>query len=145
MMRLASNSERNGKISALLTDVAEAMSRLVSEHIALARAELGQELSGLSTWLVQAVVSFAVLLLGYAFCCTALAAYLASRGMSIALALLLVAAANAVIGALGAYRAVRRISSQRLLQKTRDELDRSAALLPAGVAGKARVADDKRL
>lgn len=144
-MRLASNSERNGKISALLTDVAEAMGRLVREHIALARAELGQELSGLSTWLVQALVSFAFLFLGYAFCCAALAAYLASRGMSIPLALLLVAAANAAIGALGAYRAVRWISSQRLLHKTRDELERSAALLPAGAAGKGQVADDRRV
>ena len=145
-MRLARNSDRNGGISALLTDVADGVGRLVSEHIALARAELTQELDTLGKSFGRVATCLAMLLVGYAFLCAALVAYLASQGMSAAAALLLVGAANLVVGAVGAYLPLRRISKQRVLRESLEEFDRSAAELLAGGSGqKARVADDERL
>jgi hypothetical protein len=145
-MRLARDSHKNGRISALLTDVADGVGRLVSEHIALARAELTQELDTWGKSLGRVAASLSLLLVGYAFLCAALVAYLASKGISTAAALLLVGAANLVVGAVGVYPPLRRISQQRLLRDSLEELDRSAAQLLAGGSGeKAQVADDERL
>ncbi|HEX4802648.1 MAG TPA: phage holin family protein [Myxococcaceae bacterium] len=145
-MRLARNSKRNGGISARLTDVADGVGRLVSEHIALARAELTQELDTWGKSLGRVAGSLSLLLVGYAFLCAALVAYLASKGMSTAAALLLVGAANLVVGAVGVYPPLRRISQQRLLRDSLEEFDTSAAKLLGGGGGqKARVADDERL
>ena len=144
-MQLARNSDRNGRISALLTDVADGVGRLVSEHIALARAELTQGLDTLGKSLGRVAVSLSLLFVGYVFLCAALVAYLASQGMSAAAALLLVGAANVVLGAVGAYPPLRRISRRRLMPDTLEQLDRSAALFAAGSGQKARVADDERL
>lgn len=145
-MRLARSSDRNGRISTLLTDVADGVGRLVSEHIALARAELTQELDTWGKSLGRVAASLSLLFVGYAFLCAALVAYLASQGMSTAAALLLVGAANLVVGAVGAYPPLRRISQRRLLRDSLEQLDRSAAQLLGGTSGeKARVADDERL
>ena len=145
-MRLARNSHRNGRISALLTNVADGVGRLVSEHIALAKAELTQELDTWGKSLGRVAASLSLLLVGYAFLCAALVVYLASKGMSTAAALLLVGAANLVVGAVGVYPPLRRISQQRLLRDSLEELDRSAAQLLAGGSGeKAQVADDERI
>ena len=145
-MRLARNSDRHGRISTLLTNVADGVGRLVSEHIALARAELTTELDTWGKSLGRVVVSLSLLLVGYAFLCAALVAYLASQGMSTAAALLVVGAANLVVGAVGVYLPLRRISQQRLLRDSLEELDRSAAQLLAGGSGeKVQVADDERL
>ena len=145
-MRLARNSDRNGRISALLTDVADGVGRLVSEHIALAKAELTQELDTLGKSLGRVAAFLSLLLVGYALLCAALVAYLASQGMSVAAALLLVGAANLVVGAVGAYPPLRQISKRRMMRDTLEQLDRSAAaLLAAGSGEKARVPDDERL
>jgi len=145
-MRLARNSDRHGSISTLLTNVADGVGRLVSEHIALARAELTTELDTWGKSLGRVVVSLSLLLVGYAFLCAALVAYLASQGMSTAAALLVVGAANLLVGAVGVYLPLRRISQQRLLRDSLEELDRSAAQLLAGGSGeKVQVADDERL
>lgn len=141
----AGNSERNGRISALLTDVADGVGRLVGEHLALARAELGRELGGLSKSAARVVAFGSLALVGYGFLCAALVAYFASLGMSWALALLLVGAANVVIGASGAYPALRRISARPLLHAALDELDRSAAALLPAAAEKVQVPNDKRV
>ena len=145
-MGLARNSDRNGGISARLTDVADGVGRLVSEHIALARAELTQQLDTLGKSVGRMAACLSMLLVGYAFLCAALVAYLASQGMSAAAALLLVGVANLIVGAGGAYLLLRRISKRPVLQDSLEEFDRSAAKLLAGGSGqKARVADDERL
>jgi len=145
-MRVARSSDRNGGISALLTDVADGVGRLVSEHIALARAELTQELDTLGKSFGRMAACVSMLLVGYAFLCAAVVAYLASQGMSAAAALLLVGVANLVVGAVGVYLLLRRISKRPVLEESLEEFDRSAAELLAGGSGqKAQVADDERL
>lgn len=145
-MPLVRNSDSNGRISTLLSDVADGLGRLVTQHIALARAELRDELGALSKSIARAAAFLCLVLVGYGFLCAALVAYLAAQGMSTAAALLLVGAANLVIGAAGAYPPLRRISARRLMNQTLDQLDRSAAaLLPVGSGEQAKVADDQRL
>jgi len=145
-MGLARHSDRNGGISARWTDVADGVGRLVSEHISLARAELTQQLDTLGKSVGRMAACLSMLLVGYAFLCAALVAYLASQGMSAAAALLLVGVANLIVGAVGSYLLLRRISKRPVLQDSLEEFDRSAAKLLAGGSGqKARVADDERL
>ncbi len=146
-MALARKPDRDGRIAVLLTNVADGLGRLVSEHIALAKAELTNDAAALGRSLAQAVAFLSLVLVGYAFLCAALVAYLSAHWMSAPAALFLVGAANVIIGAIGAYLGLRRMSARRVMGETLEQLDRSAAvLLPvAHVDGSAGVADDERL
>ncbi len=144
-MPRVTKSESDGKIAALLTNMADGLGRLVSEHIALAKIELTEDASALARALGQTLAFLALVLIGYAFLCAAVVAVFASRWMSLAAALTIVGGANLILGAIGAYRAFRKFAARPVMRETLDQLDRSAAVLSPGASTNGlEVTDDKR-
>ena len=145
-MPSVTKSESNGKIAVLLTNIADGLGRLVSEHIALARMELKEDAAALAKALRLTVTFFALVLIGYVFLCSALVAVLAAESMSLAAALAIVGGGNLLLGAIGASLTLRRFATRRVMRETFDQLDRSAAVLSPGASTDGlEVADDKRV
>ena len=117
-------------ITALVGRMADGFSRLVTQHIALARLELAHDARQLGVGLGRAAAFVPFLLTGYALVCAALAVLLA-RWVGLPGALALVGLANLVGGALGISAALRRMRSVRVMDETQEELNRSAAALTA--------------
>jgi len=115
-------------ITALVGRMADGFSRLVTQHIALARLELAED--GLAR--IATFVPF--LLTGYALVCAALAVLL-SRWLGLAGALAAVGIANLVGGGLGVAAALRRMRTVRVMHTTQEELNRSAEALTAPARG----------
>jgi uncharacterized membrane protein YqjE len=144
-MRLATKQESDGRIAVLLTNMADGLGRLVSEHIALAKIELTEDARALARSLGQTVAFLLVILIGYAFLCASLVAFLVTQGMSAAAALLSVGGGNLLFGAIGAYLGLRRMSARPVMRETLEQLDRSAAALsPGASANGSEVTHDKR-
>ena len=89
----------------------DGLSRLVSDHLALARAELREDARAFGQGVVKVAVFVPLLLLGYGFLCAALAAGLASV-MPMWLSLLLVGILNIAVGAIGAYTAANALKTR---------------------------------
>ena len=117
-------------ITALVGRMADGFSRLVTQHLALARLELAEDARQVGTGLARIATFVPFLLTGYALVCAALAVLLA-RWMGLPGALALVGLANLVGGALGISSALRRMRSVRVMDETQEELNRSAAALTA--------------
>ncbi len=142
----AMKQESDGKIAALLTNIADGLGHLVSEHIALARIELTEDATALARSLGQALAFLSLVLVGYGFLCTALVAFLAPAWTSLPVALLIVGGANLIVGAIGAYGGLRRIAARRVMHETMEQLDRSKSVLEAVASSNApEVVDGKRL
>ena len=145
-MPSVTKSESNGKIAVLLTNIADGLGRLVSEHIALARLDLKEDAAALAKALRLTVTFFALVLIGYVFLCSALVAVLAAESMSLAAALAIVGGGNLLLGAVGASLALRRFAKRPVMRETFEQLDRSAASLSPGASTDGlEVADDKRV
>jgi uncharacterized membrane protein YqjE len=145
-MSRVTKSESDGKIAVLLSNIADGLGRLVSEHIALAKLELSEDAAALAKTLGLAAVFLALVLIGYVFLCAALVAVLTAGSMPPAAALALVGGANLVLGAIGAYLGFRSFASRPVMRETLDQLDRSAAVLSPGASTDGmEVADEKRL
>jgi uncharacterized membrane protein YqjE len=123
----------DGKIAALLTNIADGLGHLITEHIALAKIELTGDAMALARSLGQTVAFLSLVLVGYGFLSAALVAFLAPDRMSYAAALLIVGGGNLIVGAIGAYSGLRRMSARPVMRETLQQLDRSAAALSAGV------------
>ncbi|PTL77996.1 phage holin family protein [Vitiosangium sp. GDMCC 1.1324] len=115
-------------LAVLVGRLTDGFSKLVTQHLLLARAELMQDARnmGLDVALIAAFVPF--VLVGYAFLCGALAVVLA-QWMGWAGALALVGAVNLVGGGLGIARAATRLKSRQVMDETAAELNRSVAVL----------------
>ena len=134
-MGLGSEQTERG-LSTLVTRLTDGFSRLVTQHLTLARVELIEDARalGMDVALIAAFVPF--ILVGYAFLCGALAAVLAPW-LGWAGALALVGAVNLVGGIVGILRAASRLKSLRVMDGTAAELNRSVnALAPASDAAK---------
>lgn len=115
-------------VAALVGRMADGFSRLVTQHLQLARVELAEDAKALGLDMASIAVFVPFLLVGYAFVCGALAAVLAPwTGWAGALAL--VGAANLVGGGLGILRAVKRMKSRQMMDDSVSELSRSMAAL----------------
>src|SRR5215470_14968437 len=107
-MTSVTKAESNGKNAVLLTNIADGLGRLVSEHIALAKLELSEDATALAKALGVTAAFLALVLVGYVFLCAALVAVLAAESMSLAAALAIVGGGNLLLGAIGASLRLRR-------------------------------------
>ena len=121
-------------ITALVGRMADGFSRLVTQHIALARLELAEDARQVGAGLARIATFVPFLLTGYALVCAALAVLL-SRWLGLAGALAAVGIANLVGGGLGVAAALRRMRTVRVMHTTQEELNRSAEALTAPARG----------
>ncbi|ABF90686.1 conserved domain protein [Myxococcus xanthus DK 1622] len=126
-MHVGSEQAERG-ISALVGRMADGFSRLVTQHLQLARMELAEDVkaTGLDVAMIVAFVPF--ILVGYGFVCAALAAWL-STWLGWAGALAGIGLLNLVGGAGGAMWAVNRLKARRMMDDTSQELSLSMAAL----------------
>ncbi|RKH86371.1 phage holin family protein [Corallococcus sp. AB045] len=101
-------------VAALVGRMADGFSRLVTQHLQLARVELAEDAKAMGLDVASIAVFVPFLLVGYAFICGALA---------------LVGAVNLVGGGLGILRAVKRMKSRQMMDDSVSELSRSMAAL----------------
>ncbi|MFL5351608.1 phage holin family protein [Archangium sp.] len=115
-------------LTALVGRLTDGFSRLVTQHLTLARVELMEDarVMGLDVALIAAFVPF--VLVGYTFLCGALVV-LVQPWTGWAGALALVGGVNLVGGGVGIARAVRRLKSHRVMDETTEELNRSVTVL----------------
>jgi uncharacterized membrane protein YqjE len=125
---MRSSKEVDGSISSLVTRLADALGRLLTEHLELAKLELKGDAKALARLGGKLAASIPFLLVGYSFLCAGLSLYL-SRWMALAGAVALVGGVNLVVGGVLAYAAVRRLNRQRVMDDTLKELGRSVAVL----------------
>ncbi len=132
-----------GGLSAALTRLTDGLSRLVADHLALARAELKADARAFGQGAVRVAVFVPLLLLGYGFLCAALAAGLANL-MPLWLSLLLVGLLNIAVGALGAYLAANGLKTRtpRLPQAMAQAQVSAQVLAHAARGPKAAAAED---
>jgi uncharacterized membrane protein YqjE len=128
-MRAREQADRTG-LAATFSRITDGISRLVTEHLALARIELRED-ARLFTLACARIAAFGLLvLIGYAFLCAAIAVALWSW-IGIGWALLAVGLANLLIGGVGVYVAVKRLEGREVLDETLVEVSRSAEVLAA--------------
>ena len=125
-MGLGTEQTTDRNIAALVGRMADGISKLVSQHIQLARAELGEDIRGMGKDVVHIAMVVPFFLVGYIFLCAALAALLASV-IGWAGALGLVAAVNLAVGGFLLYRALTRLRGRDVMNDTAQELTRSVS------------------
>ncbi|MCP3141126.1 phage holin family protein [Pyxidicoccus xibeiensis] len=132
-MQAGSEQTERG-ITALVGRMADGFSRLVTQHLQLARMELAEDVkaTGLDVAMIAAFVPF--ILVGYAFVCGAIAALL-SPWLGWAGALGGVGLLNLAGGAGGAFWAVKRLQARRVMDDSSQELTRSMAALTHSAPG----------
>src|SRR4051794_7682431 len=104
----------------LLTNLADGVGRLVTQHIALAKLELGEDLKNVGTGAGKVVAFVPFLLVGSLFLCAGLVALMGPR-VGYFPACALVAAANLATGAIGILLALRRMSERRVMNDSLQE------------------------
>src|SRR6266852_3917023 len=113
---MRSSKDVDGSISALVTRLADALGRLLTEHLELAK------LAG------KLAVSIPFVVVGYAFLCAGICLFL-SRWLALDAVVAAVGGVNLLLGGLLAYVAVRRLNQQKVMDDTLKELSRSVAVL----------------
>ncbi|MBI3180803.1 MAG: phage holin family protein [Myxococcales bacterium] len=127
-MGLLSQKDDRVGLAAHLSQLADGVSRLVAQHVRLARHELAQDARVAvndSAWLVCCA---AIALLGYALLQVTLA-LLIGRRLGLELSFALVAAANLALGGAGAWAAWARMKARPVLKSSLAELEQSASAL----------------
>jgi uncharacterized membrane protein YqjE len=131
-----STEETERGLTTLVGRMTDGFSRLVSQHLALARIELMEDARTMGTDAARIAAFVPFVLVGYVFMCAALSVFLATW-LGWAGSLAAVGALNLVGGGLGIARSALRLKSHRLMDDTTEELERSVAVLaqaPAPVA-----------
>jgi len=115
-------------LSALVGRLTEGLTKLVAQHLTLARAEMMEDarLMGADLALIALFVPF--VLVGYGFVCAGLAVALA-HWLGLAGALALVGGVNLVGGVVGVKRAADRLKAHQVMDDTKSELNRSVTAL----------------
>ncbi len=117
-------------ITALVGRMADSFSRLVSQHLTLARLELAEDAKAMGKDVARIVAFVPFVLVGYVFLCGALAVAL-SAWLGYAGALAGVGGVNVLAGGLGIWRAVSRLGSRQMMDDSSQELSRSVEALTA--------------
>ncbi len=125
-MGLGTEQTTDRNIAALVGRMADGFSRLVSQHIQLARAELGEDIRGMGKDVARIAMVVPFLLVGYLFVCGAISALLASF-IGWAGALGLVGGANLAAGGYLLYRALSGLRTRHVMNDTAQELTRSVS------------------
>jgi uncharacterized membrane protein YqjE len=115
-------------IAALVGRMADSFSRLVSQHITLARLELAEDAKAMGLGVARIVAFVPFLLVGYLFLCGALSVVLATW-IGYAGAMAVVGGLNVVGGGLGIWRAVSNLQGRQMMDDSSQELSRSVAAL----------------
>jgi hypothetical protein len=130
MRRIIEQEERNG-LSAAVGRLTDGLTRLFSEHLALARAELKEDARAVGGNLARVMLFVPLVLVGYGFLCAALAMGL-SAAIPLWVSLLVVGGLNLGVGGVGAMAAARRLQARpALLDESFSEAQRSAQALAA--------------
>jgi hypothetical protein len=115
-------------IAALVGRMADSFSRLVSQHITLARLELAEDAKAMGKDVARIVAFVPFVLVGYFFLCGALAVVL-SGWIGYAGGLAVVGGINVVGGGLAIWHAVSSLQGRQVMDDSSDEISRSMAVL----------------
>jgi uncharacterized membrane protein YqjE len=115
-------------IAALVGRMADNFGRLVTQHLALARLELQEDVKAMGIDVARIIAFVPFVLVGYVFLCAALSVVLATW-MGYAGALAVVGGVNVVGGGLGIWRAAARLQNRQVMDDSSQELSRSMAVL----------------
>ena len=126
-MGLGSEQTERG-LSALVGRLTDGFSKLVTQHLTLARLELMEDARVMGSDVARIAAFVPFVLVGYAFLCAALSAFLAPW-LGWAGSLALVGGVNLVGGGVGIARAASRLSAHRVMDDTTEELNRSVTVL----------------
>lgn len=126
-------------IASLLGELADGFSRLVSQHLALARLELAEDARALGKSAGTVVAGVPFVLVGYTLLMVALAALL-RRWVGWAGGFAIVGGANLILGGAAIALALSRLSGRRMMEDTSKELQRTTTALAAAKAPPATVA-----
>jgi hypothetical protein len=127
---------KDGKsdIADRLRATAEDLVDLVTAQVKLVRVELLADLRAMGVHLARLAIFVPLLVLGYAFLAGAVAWALAPR-LGLPLALALIGALHVCIGIWGVVRASRSIGAVRVLDRSREEAERTLeAVVPTAGA-----------
>jgi Putative Actinobacterial Holin-X, holin superfamily III len=125
--------DRGGGIANTIGKITDGFSKLVTQHIALARLELAEDAKAMGGEIGRMAAFVPFLIVGYALLCGAISVVLA-RWLSLAGGLALVGALNMVGGTLGIQAAVKRLKGRDVMHTTLQEFNRSAASLAQDAA-----------
>ncbi|ADO71258.1 phage holin family protein [Stigmatella aurantiaca] len=126
-MSLGSEQTDRG-IAALVGRMADGFSRLVSQHLTLARMEMAEDAKAMGKDVARIAAFVPFVLVGYVFVCGALAAVLA-QWLGLAGGLVTVGIINLIAGGIGIRRALSRLQERRVMDDSAQELSRSVAAL----------------
>ncbi len=126
-MAVSSEQTERG-LGPLVARLTEGLTRLVSQHLTLARAELVEDARMVGADLARLAAFVPFVLVGYGFLCAALAVALA-KWLGIAGSLALVGGLNLVGGIVGVSRSAARLKAHRVMDETKNELNRSVTAL----------------
>jgi uncharacterized membrane protein YqjE len=117
-------------IAALVGRMADSFSRLVSQHLTLARMELTEDAKAMGLDVARIVAFVPFLLVGYLFLCGALSVALAAW-IGYAGALAVVGGVNVLGGGFGIWQAVSHLKTRHMMDDSSQELSRSMQVLTA--------------
>lgn len=131
-MNLGTEQTERG-IAAIVGRMADSFSRLVSQHITLARLELAEDAKAMARDVASIIVFVPFLLVGWVFLCGAAAVALA-QAIGYGWALAAVGGVHMLGGGLGIWSALSRLKNRPVMNDTGEELSRSMAVLTASPA-----------
>jgi len=117
----------------LLKKMVDGVERLVSNHLALARLEIGQDASALGSRVVELTMFVPLIVIGLGLIMTAIAIFLAPY-LGLGWSLLLVGGVTAIAGTIGLWIAKNKVSHRSVLDDSGDEIKKTAKVI--GAAGK---------
>jgi hypothetical protein len=127
---------RDGRteIAERLRETAEDLMELVAAQVKLMRLELVGDVRSLGTRLVRVAIFLPLAAVGYAFLVGA-GAYALGKRIGFGWSLALIGAVHLAAGAWGLVRATRTLRQVRMLDRSREELERSLkTVAPASIA-----------
>ncbi|MGA9521782.1 MAG: phage holin family protein [Myxococcaceae bacterium] len=122
----AEDQDRGG-LSSALSRLTDSAARLLADHLALARAEIREDVRALGRDVAVVTAFVPLLVVGYALVCVALALALSSW-LGSAGGFAAVGVANLLVGSVAVVIAARRLKRTDVMDDSRAEVERSAAL-----------------
>jgi hypothetical protein len=128
---MATMKDGKSDIADRLRATAEDLVDLVTAQVKLVRVELLADVRAMGVHLARLAIFIPLLVLGYAFLAGAAAWALAAR-LGLPLALALIGGLHVCVGVWGVVRASRSIAAVRVLDRSREEAERTIeAVVPA--------------
>jgi hypothetical protein len=116
----------------------ESFQQLLDGHIRLFKVELAEDARVIGVQVGKIAAFAPLILVGYGFCCIALALFL-RRFVDVDVAFLLVGLLNLVVGGLGIALAALKLRDQRVLEGSLTELQASTSAIIGAVTPKPEV------